>query len=99
MLREVKQAPESLAKKIETVLAARSALLAEVNAAAALTPSGGVSRIHGDYHLGQVLISKDDVAIIYFEGEPQRSLDERREKASRSEENTSELKSLMSNSD
>src|SRR3546814_10457693 len=31
---------------------------------------------------GQVLISKDDVAIIDFEGEPQRSLDERREKAS-----------------
>jgi predicted trehalose synthase len=29
-----------------------------------------LSRIHGDYHLGQVLIAQSDVAIIDFEGEP-----------------------------
>src|SRR5690606_8730995 len=43
---------------------------------------GGISRIHGDYHLGQVLVSKDDVSIIDFEGEPQRPLHERRAKTS-----------------
>jgi maltose alpha-D-glucosyltransferase/alpha-amylase len=41
-----------------------------------------MSRIHGDYHLGQVLISEGDVIIVDFEGEPQRSMDERRQKAS-----------------
>jgi maltose alpha-D-glucosyltransferase/alpha-amylase len=39
-------------------------------------------RHHGDFHLGQMLIVKDDVFIIDFEGEPQRSVAERRRKAS-----------------
>jgi maltose alpha-D-glucosyltransferase / alpha-amylase len=38
-------------------------------------------RHHGDFHLGQMLIVKDDVAIIDFEGEPRRSIKERRRKA------------------
>jgi len=37
-------------------------------------------RHHGDFHLGQVLIAKDDAYILDFEGEPQRSLEERRRK-------------------
>ncbi|MET0232423.1 MAG: maltose alpha-D-glucosyltransferase [Rhodanobacteraceae bacterium] len=39
-------------------------------------------RIHGDFHLGQLLVSADDVYFVDFEGEPARSLDERRAKAS-----------------
>jgi maltose alpha-D-glucosyltransferase/alpha-amylase len=38
------------------------------------------SRYHGDLHLGQVLIKQNDVVIIDFEGEPRRSMAERRRK-------------------
>jgi maltose alpha-D-glucosyltransferase/alpha-amylase len=38
-------------------------------------------RHHGDFHLGQMLIVKDDIFIIDFEGEPRRTLAERRRKA------------------
>jgi maltose alpha-D-glucosyltransferase / alpha-amylase len=38
-------------------------------------------RHHGDFHLGQILIVKDDIFIIDFEGEPRRSQAERRRKA------------------
>jgi len=44
--------------------------------------SGFRIRIHGDYHLGQVLRARGDYVILDFEGEPARSLAERRTKQS-----------------
>jgi maltokinase len=44
--------------------------------------TGRVIRTHGDYHLGQTLVSGSDWVILDFEGEPARTLAERRRKRS-----------------
>ncbi len=74
--------PEATAVQVEKLLGARSALDERIAKIAKTTALGTKTRIHGDYHLGQVLVSKDDVVIIDFEGEPTRTLEERRQKSS-----------------
>ena len=64
-------------------LARRETQIAEVLQAILSEPIRAVrTRIHGDYHLGQVLYTGSDFVIIDFEGEPARSLSERRVKRS-----------------
>jgi maltokinase len=49
---------------------------------AGIGATGRVIRHHGDYHLGQALWTGSDWVILDFEGEPARSLPERRRKRS-----------------
>jgi maltose alpha-D-glucosyltransferase/alpha-amylase len=75
--------PEALRSEASQLVARRSALESRIAAEAAmLTPTGLKTRHHGDYHLGQVLLKRNDFVIVDFEGEPARPLEERRMKHS-----------------
>jgi len=72
---------ESIRTLVDRLAMPVERFLAELRGLASTTPAVSKIRHHGDLHLGQVLFAKDDVYILDFEGEPQRSLEERRRKA------------------
>jgi maltose alpha-D-glucosyltransferase / alpha-amylase len=74
--------PDDAVEQAGLVLSRRRKLLARFSELETSGISAGRTRIHGDYHLGQVLRVKSDYVIIDFEGEPARSLAERRAKQS-----------------
>jgi maltose alpha-D-glucosyltransferase/alpha-amylase len=86
VMRQVERASEALARsdlpEAQALLARKDDLLRMVEASLPDHIEGVKTRIHGDYHLGQVLVVKADVAIIDFEGEPGRTMEERRGKDS-----------------
>jgi trehalose synthase-fused probable maltokinase len=77
-------APAATAERLESLARDREALIDRLESIADLETSAVAIRVHGDYHLGQLLVGGEDerVFVIDFEGEPGRTLEERRMKTS-----------------
>ena len=73
--------PAAVREEARSLADRRKALLARVEAIGSRAPAQK-TRYHGDFHLGQVLLAKNDFLIVDFEGEPSRALAERRAKGS-----------------
>ncbi len=80
--RRQKTLPESIRPEAQQLLALEPEILSRFRSLIERNFNAVRTRIHGDYHLGQVLYTGKDFMIIDFEGEPARTLMERRQKKS-----------------
>jgi maltose alpha-D-glucosyltransferase/alpha-amylase len=77
-----KSLPEGVQAAAGRVLAAEDEIVERFRRLTSRKLTAERIRTHGDYHLGQVLYTGRDFVILDFEGEPSRSLSERRLKRS-----------------
>ena len=73
---------ESVGAEADALLEKRDELQQRIERCAQTAVGGLKTRYHGDYHLGQVLLKRNDFVIVDFEGEPARPMAERRAKHS-----------------
>jgi len=79
---KLKELPDNLCAEIKAVLAVEQEIMDGFKRLVGRKLGGARIRCHGDYHLGQVLFTGKDFVVIDFEGEPSRSISERRIKRS-----------------
>jgi len=80
--KNIKSLPEGVREEAEEVLKMKDEILSILKKIYSKKIDVTKIRIHGDYHLGQVLFTGKDFLILDFEGEPSRSYSERRLKYS-----------------
>ncbi len=86
--------PEAIAPDARRLAEEVPGLLEQLASAPPVPPGARKMRCHGDYHLGQVLWTGDDFVILDFEGEPTRTVQERRAKQSPLKDVAGMLRSL-----
>jgi maltose alpha-D-glucosyltransferase / alpha-amylase len=80
--KSLKDVPEHLRDEAKEVLGTEKEILSREKRLLDRKTNAAKIRIHGDYHLGQVLSTGKDFIILDFEGEPARPMSERKLKRS-----------------